>query len=104
MYPASFLIALTNLIIGAAEVVLSIRFVLKLFAAHAAAPFVHWVYVASNSLLEPFRGMFPSATLAGTGSIFEFSTLFAILIYALVGYLITEFIMWLTKLQPARHA
>lgn len=103
MYPASFLIGLTDFIIGLAELALGLRFILKLFAASASAPFVQWIYSASGSLLEPFRGIFPTAVLTTTGSVFEFSTLFAILVYALMGYLVTEFIRWLAR-SSQEHA
>lgn len=68
------------------EFFLGLRFILKLLAANAGVPFVQWIYSVGGALLTPFQGIFP-ATAQG-GSIFESSTLFALLIYGFVGYLL----------------
>src|SRR5579862_6492588 len=81
---------LIDLIFGFIELLLLLRIILKLFGA-APAPFVRWVYVTSQPLVNPFQGMFPSPTLQG-GFIIEFSTIFALLIYALIAYFIREFL------------
>ena len=86
-----FLAAIVHVIIGVAEAFLVARFLLKLLAARPVAEFVAWVYATSEPLLEPFRGMFP-APILDSGSVLEFSTLFAILAYAFAGYLLSELI------------
>lgn len=86
MHTTKGLTFLINTVFGIALLVLGLRFILKLFAARPA-PFVRWVYDSSQPLLNPFFGMFPSPVIEG-GSIFEFTTLFAILIYALVARLL----------------
>lgn len=87
-FPPLFLINLTNIVIDVVVTFLGLRFLLKFFGASATAPFVQWIYNTTNSLLWPFRGIFP--TEIEGGFIIEFSTLFAIIAYILVGYLITE--------------
>lgn len=73
------------------EGTLSLRIVLKLFGASVTAPFVHWIYETTNPLLSPFSGMFPAPKITG-GFVIEFSTLFALIIYATIGYLAAEII------------
>ena len=88
---AGFVTGLVNLVVSVAEALLGLRIILKLLAANPAAPFVQWVYETSEPLITPFRGMFPSP-VTETGSVFEFSSLFALMIYALLGYLLVELV------------
>lgn len=85
---------LINILVGIATVFLGLRFILKLFGANPNADFVSWIYSMTLPLLEPFRGAFPSPTVE-EGFIFEFSTLFAIIIYLLIGWLIVELVYFI---------
>jgi uncharacterized protein YggT (Ycf19 family) len=87
--PPILIINLTNIIVDVVETFLILRLLLKLFGASISAPFVQWIYETTDPLLWPFHGIFPSPSLA-RGFLIEFSTLFAIIIYLLVAYLITE--------------
>lgn len=82
---------LVNLFIGTVEGILGLRFVLKLFGANAGAGFVSWIYEMSSGLLDPFRGIFPNKVFENQ-YVFEFSTLFAMLIYAVAALLIVAVI------------
>jgi len=75
-----------NIILTIVEALLLFRLILKLLAANEAAAFVRWIYETSEPLLSPFEGMFP--TVVNSGVVVEMSTLFAIMVYALVGYLL----------------
>lgn len=86
---------LINFIFGLAEAFLGFRFLLKLFGANPEAGFAAWIYSVSQPLLDPFRGIFP--TVVEGQYIIEFSTLFAILIYALIAWLLTQLIFGVTK-------
>lgn len=92
---ARLLIGLTNVVIGIAEALLAMRLVLRLFGANTSTPFVAWVYDVAAELLYPFRGIFPTTVLEG-GYVLEFSTLFAILAYAFLGFLLTELVLALS--------
>ena len=85
------LLLLTNIIIGFIEVLLGLRVVLKLFGANAESSFVSWVYQASYPLLSPFEGIFPTSRFSGS-FVIEFSAIFAIILYAVAGYLVEEMI------------
>ncbi len=78
-----------SLIIALIEVVLILRFVLKLLAASSSAEAVNWVYQISAPFVRPFMFAFPEPVLRG-GFTLEFSTLFAILAYAIIGYVVME--------------
>jgi len=79
-----------NLIYGLfalVEAFLALRFIMKMFGANADNGFVSWLYEMSSVLLDPFRGIFPTTVFQNT-FVFEFSTLFAIVIYAIAAILI----------------
>lgn len=101
---------LISTVFNIATGILGLRFLLKLFGANPAAMFTRWIYETSQPLLHPFAGMFPVAV--DGRFVFDFSTLFAIAIYSLVGYLITELVVYLYQVmhhpavrpaQPPRH-
>lgn len=73
---------------------LGLRFILRLFGASSGAPFTNWVFETTRPLLEPFLGMFPAPAIDG-GFVIEFTTLFAILAYSLIGYLLVALLRWL---------
>ncbi|MDZ7726216.1 MAG: YggT family protein [Candidatus Campbellbacteria bacterium] len=79
--------AIINGITGIILLILSLRLVLRLFGANPNVEFTQFTYNVSAFFLEPFQGIFPTASLEG--ATFEISTLFAIIVYALVGSLLT---------------
>lgn len=85
-------------LLGLVELFLALRFILKLFGANASVGFVQWVYEMSGVLLEPFRGIFPT-TVFKSSFVFEFSTLFAIIIYAVIALVVVSILDFLTNLS-----
>ena len=73
-------------ILGIIEVILAFRFLLKLFAANPSAGFTDLIYTISYPFAAPFLGVFQQSRLAETGSIFEWTTLLAMLVYWLVAW------------------
>ncbi len=68
---------------GVVDVLVGLRFLLKLLGASLAAPFVSLVYGLSEPLVGPFRGIFP---MAGRGAfVFEPPSLVALAIYPLIA-------------------
>jgi hypothetical protein len=80
---------LLGLIIAVVEILLTLRFVLKLLAANQVAPVVNWIYETSQPLLQPFLFAFPAPAIKG-GFILEFTTLFALFAYAFIGYILEQ--------------
>lgn len=82
---------IVSVVFGIIEFFLGFRFLFKLFGANPSAPFVRWLYDVTDPLLNPFRNIFPSPRLEGV-YVVEFTTLVALLIYMLIGYLILRLI------------
>ena len=82
---------LLNFFLAVVEGFLGLRFLLKLFGANPNTGFVDWVYDMSDVLLEPFRGIFPTKVFDDK-FIFEFTTLFAMLMYAILGLILVYLI------------
>jgi uncharacterized protein YggT (Ycf19 family) len=61
------------------EAVLIFRFILKLTGANPTAGFTNLIYTITGVLTAPFRAVFPRTVVEG--SIFEWSTLLAMLVY-----------------------
>lgn len=76
-------------VIGFINILLLLRIVLLLLAANQDNAFVSFVYAVSSLFAMPFFGIF-SYTPAYGSSVFEFSSVFAIFIYLLVGWGITK--------------
>jgi uncharacterized protein YggT (Ycf19 family) len=83
-------VQLVYLIFGVIDGLLLIRLVLKLLGANPNAGFSSWVYGFTDIFLAPFRGLLPNV-ISGQ-SIFEMSAVVAILVYALVGWVIARLI------------
>ncbi len=81
-------------ILGLVDILLIIRFILRLLGANPANEFVKIIYAITNALLWPFSGIFSSAVFNGieTKSVMEPATLIAIVVYALVAWGIVKLI------------
>jgi uncharacterized protein YggT (Ycf19 family) len=86
-------------IAGVLDVLIGLRFVLKLFGASAASPFVSLVYGVSAPLVAPFRGIFPVA--GQSGFVFEPASLVALAIYPLIALGIVSLIRILSQRRTA---
>lgn len=73
-----------SFIFGVIIAFIAIRFLLELFGANAAAPFVQFIYLVSDVFMTPFTAIFATQRVAG--STFEWSALIAILVYALISW------------------
>jgi len=73
---------------GVLEILLVFRFVLKLLGASASSSFVNLIYGLSGVFTFPFEGIFRMWFGQGseTTSVFEPSTLVAIIVYAIIAW------------------
>lgn len=78
-----------------AVVVLVLAFFLMLFNASTTAEFTEWVYRSAERVLQPFRGIFPTAELGEQGSVIDFAVLFAIIMYGIFAMLVSALVRWL---------
>lgn len=79
---------------GAVETLLVFRFILKLAGASLNSWFVSIIYTLSKLFTMPFDGMFRRITAEGfeTTSVFEPSTIVAIIVYGIIAIGIVKLI------------
>ena len=80
------------LLFGVLEGLLAIRFVLRLLGANPAAGFAQFIYGVTAPFIAPFAGLFGQPRFEG--NVFEFNSLVAILVYALIAWVFIK-IVWL---------
>jgi len=85
------------LLVGITEGLLALRFLLKLIAANPGSPIATFIYSVTGVILFPFSGL--TSTPAAGGFVLEISTLFAMLIYGLIGWAV-ERLVWLIFYRP----
>jgi len=73
------------------EVILLIRFLLRMFGADPANIFASFIFSLTEILLVPFNGIVPSLSLH-TNQAFEISTLIAMGVYFLIFYALKRFL------------
>lgn len=91
-------------IFGLLEILLTFRLALKLTGASMASAFVSFIYGLTGIFILPFEGIFHKELAQGieTTSVFEPSTLIAIIVYALLAFGIVKLMLILSgKQQPA---
>jgi hypothetical protein len=86
-------------IVGLLEALLAFRFVLKLLGANPAAGFTSFIYGITYPFADPFLSVFKISDV--NGSIFEWTTLLAMLVYWLIAMAIVKlFLMGKTVSTP----
>ncbi len=78
-------------ITGFIEVLLAFRFLLKLLGANPAAGFSSFIYGISYPLAAPFLTVFQFSRVKG--SVFEWTTILAMLVYWLIAWAVIKLIM-----------
>lgn len=77
------------------ETLLVIRFFLKLLGANPDAWFTIFIYGVTEIFVAPFEGVFPSPQTRG--SMLDFATLLAMIVYALLAWMISGAIETLSR-------
>lgn len=95
----SVLINIVYFIFGLIEAILALRFIMLLLGANPEAGFTRMVYGLSAPFMAPFDAVFGETVIAG--SVFEWSALLAIVIYALVAWAIASLIAAVTPRASA---
>ena len=89
-------------IVGFVDVLLILRFLLKLFGGSTVSGFVRFMYDITAPLVAPFHGIFP--TPVEGRSILEPESLVAIAIYSLIGWGSVSLIRMMTRSRSADAA
>ena len=86
--PGRRAIEIIYLVFGIVDGLLFVRLLLKVLGTNPEAPFSGFVYGLTDFLLGPFKGMLPAIVSGKT--ILEPSVLIAILIYALIAWMLAK--------------
>ena len=76
----------------------AVKFLLPELAANPEAAFTQFLYGITDPFVAPFQGVFPQPQ--SHGSVLELSSLLAIIIYALLAYVIVRVIAYARGRQP----
>lgn len=76
------------LILALIEGLLAIRFILRLLGANSSAGFAQFIYGLTSPFIAPFVGLF--GTPKFDTSVFEFTTLVAMIVYVLLAWVILK--------------
>lgn len=87
------------LVVGIVEALIGLRVLLKLAAANPNNPFADFVYDASSLFLGPFFGLVSNPST--NGLVLEVSSLIAMIVYALAGWVLDRVIAWLLFDRPS---
>jgi hypothetical protein len=77
-------VAIIGFVAGIVNVLIALRFVLRLLGASTQSAFVNAIYAVSAPLVAPFHGIFGDSALKA--SYFETAALVAIVVYALIAW------------------
>jgi uncharacterized protein YggT (Ycf19 family) len=92
---ARLIAGLINFFLALVEIFLGLRVIVRFFGANPDVSFVHWIYTSSSVLMQPFRGIFPTAVI-GRDHAIDFSAIFAMIVYALIAMAFLALLSWLT--------
>jgi uncharacterized protein YggT (Ycf19 family) len=91
--------AVIYFLLGVLEVILGLRWLFRLLGANTGNGFISFLYSLSHPFVAPFNNMFNDQTLGRQG-VFEFSTLIAMLVYALIAWGLVSLINLLLRSMP----
>lgn len=83
------------LLVGLLELLLALRFILRLFGANTQNTFAQTIYDLSEPFMAPFSTLFISPVTSGGASIFDVNVLIAIVVYGLLGFIAVAIVRFL---------
>lgn len=92
-------ISIIYFLLGVLEVILGLRWLFRLLGANTDNDFISFLYSLSHIFVAPFNNIFNDQTLGRQG-VFEFSTLIAMLVYALIAWGLVTLINLLFRPAP----
>lgn len=82
-------------LIAALEILLLLRFILRLFGANTGNTFASFILNLSEPFIAPFSTLFISPVAGEGANIFDVNILIAMIVYALAGWLVIAFVNYL---------
>jgi uncharacterized protein YggT (Ycf19 family) len=83
--------AIVYYILNVVELLLLLRLIFKALGANASNAFVNFLYAITQPFVAPFIGIFRQP--AAQGSVLEWSTIIAMIVYAIVAYAIVQLLI-----------
>jgi YggT family protein len=83
------------LLVGALEILLFLRFLLRFTGANTQNEFTQFVYNLSAPFMRPFSTLFVSPTSNSATNIFDVNVLIAIVVYSLAGWLAVRLVQFI---------
>jgi len=84
----SMVARMLDLFVNLAEILLTLRVILKFFFTSAGGGFVSWAFSTTDVLLAPFRAVFPDPTNTPGNWYIDWVALFAMAVYMAAGYML----------------
>ena len=82
---------IVGVIFSAVEIILGIRLILKLLGANAGSSIIKALYDFTGIFVKLFEGIFSRVTInEATGAVFEPATLIAMVVIALIGWIVLK--------------
>lgn len=83
---------IVQLVVGIIEGLLALRLVFRLLGANPNTGFVQFVYSITDPLVAPFAGIFRTPSVQGNvaAATIDTSTIVAMIVYALIGWIIIK--------------
>ncbi|MBW4578301.1 MAG: YggT family protein [Tildeniella nuda ZEHNDER 1965/U140] len=81
--------------VGLLEILLALRFILRVSGANNKNAFAQFIYDISEPFVAPFSTLFVSPVTGGGSNIFDLNVLVAIVVYALLGWLAIAFVQYI---------
>ena len=78
--------AFINFVVGIVELLLIFRLIFEFLAVNTGTPFVAWLYGFTAPLVAPFAKILPNWKFSGF--VVDFATVAALIVYAIVGYVL----------------
>ena len=91
---ANWITGLVYFLFGLIEIAIALRILLKLLAANPNAGFSQFIYGVTGPFVAPFAGIIGQPA-ASNGSVFELSSVLALIIYLLLSWIIAKLLQLL---------
>jgi uncharacterized protein YggT (Ycf19 family) len=103
--PGRRAVEVTYLVFGIIEGLLAIRLVLKLLGANPQAGFTNFINGLTDVFMAPFRNLLPTVG-SSSGAVLETSVVIAIIVYALIGWVLARLIviMFFRNVTVSHHS
>jgi hypothetical protein len=104
--PSNVVTQIITYLLRILEVLLALRFFLKLFGANPGAGFTNFIYSLSQPFVAPFSNVFGNSVVQNAAgiSVFEWTTLLAMIVYWIIAAILVRLASIGSQPVVIRHA